>query len=455
MTAVNGSSIPAPFSQEAEEAVIGAILIDPAALLDLDFLRPDDFFILRHRMTFAAIQQIQARNEPIDFLTVQEQLKASRSLQDVGGPAWLLNLVNNTPTSIHAEVYGRLVQRAALRRRMMETARELTVLAQDEGLALEQVMNAAQSAVFSMLDAGADGRHEHHIGDMVDRLLARIEAQIENPDNRPSLPLGFRDLDEIFDGGLWRDDLTVVAARPAMGKTAFLLNAALNMARVGARVGITSLEMNEDALMMRLASAETGINLRRLRRGNVNQTEWARLLAAGEQLSGLPLFTNDAPAQTVEQVHACIRRWQMKHGIDVAIIDYLGLLHSADSARGRDENRTREIDRMMVGLKNLARDIHIPVVVAAQVNRAVELRQDKRPMLADLRDSGGIEASADNVVFIYRDVVYDEHTEHPNRAEFIVGKQRNGTTGSVVLHYERTLTKFLDARVDRIDLSKL
>lgn len=451
----NAPALAAPYSQEAEEAVLGAVIINPESLLDLDFLTSDDFFILRHRTVFKAMKRLQARNEPVEFITLQAELRGMNELTAIGGPAWLLSLTNNTPSSMYTEVYGRLVQRAALRRRMMTAANDLSLLAQNEGLSLDQVMERAQSVVFAMLDAGADSRHEHSMADMVDRLLARVEYTMENPGHRPALTTGFRDLDDLLSGGLWRDELTVLAARPAMGKTAFLLNTAVNMGRVGARVGITSLEMNEDALIMRMAATETGINLSTLRKGTLKNGEWPKLLEAAPALRALPIMTNDAPAQTVEQVHACIRRWQMRHGIDVAIIDYLGLLHSADTPRGKDENRTREIDRMMVGLKNLARDIHIPVIVAAQVNRAVEQRQDKRPMLSDLRDSGGIEASADNVIFLYRDVVYDENTEHPNAAEFIVAKQRNGPTHTVRLHYERQLTKFLDSRVQHIDLSGL
>jgi replicative DNA helicase len=459
MSAPNGSTPAvglAPFSQEAEEAVIGAVLVDPAVWLELTFLTPDAFFIVRHRYIWQAMARLAGRQDQIDYLTVQSELRAMGKLQDVGGPTYLLNLVNNTPTSIHAEVYGRLVFRAAARRRLLEAAANLNRLALDEHMALEDVLDGAQQTVISVIDSTADSRFEHQMPDVVDRMLGRIETAMEDPAQGWALPTGYKDLDTLLAGGLWRGDLVTVAGRPGMGKTAMLLGIAMNTARVGVRVGITSLEMNADSLVLRMAAMETGINLQKLRMGNLSRSEWQLVTRAAPGLSKLPIVTNDAPVQTIDQIHAQARRWQMMYGLDVLILDYLGLLHSADQPRGkRDDNRVMEISRMTRGCKELARDLNIPVVMAAQVNRGPDARTDKRPLLSDLRESGSIENDSDVVILLYRDVVYNDATENPNKAEIIVAKHRNGPTDTVVLHYERQLTKFLDARVNKIDLGAL
>lgn len=449
----NGTLV--PFSQEAEEGVIGAVLIDPAAWLDLTFLTSDAFYVLRHRYIWQALARLAERREAIDFLTVQDELRATGKLNEIGGPAYLLNLVNNTPTSKHAEVYGRLVFRAAARRRLLEASAQLQRLALDEELALESVLDGAQRTVIAVIDSTADSRFEHQMPDVVDRMIGRIEEQIENPSRAWALPSGFRDLDTLLAGGFWRGDLITVAGRPGMGKTAMLLGIAANTSRVGARVGITSLEMNADALVLRMAAMETGINLQTLRQGNLNRQEWQRLLHASAPLRDMPIVTNDAPVQTVEQIHAQARRWQMMYGLDLLILDYLGLLHSADLPRRREDNRVQEIAQMTRACKELARDLNIPVLMAAQVNRGPEARQDKRPLLSDLRESGSIENDSDVVMFIFREVVYDSATVNPEKAEIIVAKHRNGPTDTVALHYERALTKFVDARTERIDLSEL
>lgn len=446
-----------PFSQEAEESVLGAILISPAAGLDVPFLKPDHFFILRHRLIYEAILSLLGRSEPPDFITVQNELRSRGKLQDVGGPAYILHLINNTPTSIHAVAYAKLVYRAAIRRQMIAAADELRRAALDEMLSLEQVSGQAQTIVQEMIGASSDRHHEHTMADVVDELLTDIEEQLEHPERRPTVTTGFRELDYLLGGGAWAEDLLVVAGRPGMGKTALLINLALQAARVGKRVGVISLEMNAKSLVRRMIAMETGINLLKLRSGNLSQNEWAKVLPAAAALRPQQILTNDQPTQTVAQVHACFRRWQLMGGIDVAFVDYLGLLHSPEHLRTRraDEGRVRELDLMMRELKEMARTLGVPVWVAAQVSRKAEDRADKRPTLSDLRESGGIENTADVVAFLYRDVVYNGATESPNKAEIIIAKHRNGPTDTISLHYERSLTKFADARTQKINLSSL
>lgn len=453
---MNTDSAP-PFSEEAEQAVIGAVLINPDTLLTLiSFLKPDHFFLLKHRMIFAACLALHHKREPVDFLTVQAELSAAGKLKDVGGAPALLNLVNNTPTSIHAEVYGQLVYRAAVRRRLLEAAARVTATAKDETLSLEDTLSTAQSILFDVLSEGKTGQHEQTAATMTDALLDYVEGLIEQPDRRPAVTTGLRDLDHLLMGGFWPSDVVVLAGRPGSGKTALMLEMATACAEAGVPVGITSLEMDADALMRRVASSRTGIPLAALRTGHVQPQQWAALLAAATKLRALPLITNDKPAQTVGQVYACLRRWKMETGLRVAFLDYIGLLHAADKTltRKQQDNRARELDEMMTMIKQVARELKITFVVAAQLNRAVEQRADKRPVSADLRESGGLENTADIVALLFREVMYNEAVEDPNKAELIVTKHRNGPTDTVILHYDRELTKFSDARRVVIDFGE-
>lgn len=443
-----------PFSQEAEEAVIGAILINPGVLLGLaDFLAADHFFLTRCRLIYLACLALYKRQDAIDFLTVQAELDAQGKLKDVGGPAALLNLVNNTPTSIHADVYAKLVYRAALRRNLMAVAEQVKALAQDETLPVEQVMEQAQAAVFTALASQLGKRHEHTLAQLTDRLLDTVEQLIEQPERRPTVTTGFRDLDTLLAGGFWPQDVVIVAGRPGMGKTALLLEMAFASAAAGVPVGVTSLEMDADALTRRLAASLTGIPLAAIRTGQLNPAQWATLLDKAGKMHALPMITNDKPAQTIRQVDACIRRWQLEGDVRVAFLDYIGLLHSVDErlTKRQQENRVRELDDMMTMVKEIARSTGITFVVAAQLNRQVEGRQNKRPMSADLRESGGIENTADIVALLYREVVYNEACDDPNKAELIITKHRNGPIGTVMLHYDPALTKFSNARRAYVD----
>jgi replicative DNA helicase len=270
------------------------------------------------------------------------------------------------------------------------------------------------------------------MSDMLNTMLDDID-HVREGGRVATCPTGFRDLDFLLGGGFWRGDAVTVAGRPGMGKTAFLLQVAANAARVGVRVGIHSLEMDHGALIRRMAAAETGINSMKLRTGQLNDAEYRRVLDAAGVLGKLPIWVNDEPMQTPAAIYAQARRWQMRHGLDLIVLDYIQILHSL--AKFKAGQRQEEVSWFMRSIKAIARKLGVPILLAAQLSRACEARQDKRPMLSDLRESGSIEQESDTVMFLYRDVYYNPETENPNLLEVIVGKQRNGPTDTIHLIY--------------------
>lgn len=440
----------APYSQEAEEAVIGAALTDPQSL---DKTAPivtfHDFYILRHAYIWEALTNLHERREVADFVTAQEEIRALGYLDSIGGPAYLLQLINNTPTSRHAEAYAMLVKRAAVRRRLLACADEFKALAIEEDLPLEKVLAEAASRFATVQDASLENDDES-LASIVARITSEVEYRMENPD-QIGIPSGFRDQDELL-CGYQRTDLIITAARPGMGKTSKILTEAFNMAKLGVRVGICSLEMNREQLVQRLLSIETGINTQAIRMGRLTPQQWSLFVKASGYIPKLPIAITDMPRLTPDLVRTKALRWMNSTGLDMLYVDYLQILGTDGRFR---ENRTAEVGYFAREMKQLARELKIPVHCAAQLNRNVEERNDKRPVLSDLRDSGEIEQEADVVMFIYRDAVYNEATEFPNRADIIVAKHRNGPTGTFSLYFEKSLTKFADKRTQMIDLSQL
>ena len=438
----NGSTAPA--SIEAEEAVIGSLLIDPSFWPDIAALiQANDFYILRHQYIFSAMARLQSRSDSIDFITVQEELRAMGKLKDVGGPAFLLGLVTKTPTSSNWEVYARLVQRAAVRRRLLVAADEMKRLAMDEDSATELVLEQAEQSFNVVIDSFAEQSSDHSMSEMVDGMMAEIEA-IMDGGRVSTCATGFKELDLLLGGGFWRGDVITVAGRPGMGKTAFMLQVALNAARVGVRVGIHSLEMDQGALIRRLAASESGINLTKLRTGKMTDAEYGRLVDVVGTLGPLPIMVNDEPMQTPAAVFAQARRWQMRMGLDLVVLDYVQILNGMGKFKAGQ--RQEEIAWFMRSMKVVARKLGVPILLAAQLNRGVEARQDKRPLLSDLRESGSIEQDSDTVMFLYRDAYYNPATENPFLLEAIVAKQRNGETNTISLIYEPSRQRITDHR---------
>ncbi|MBC8097861.1 MAG: replicative DNA helicase [Armatimonadetes bacterium] len=437
-----------PYSDEAEEAVIGAILMNPDSYFTVaSFLRAEDFLLTRHKILWEALERLSRRDEPVDYLMLVQELRDMRALEEIGGAPYITRLISNTPTSIHAEFYGRIVERTAIRRRLMNAADEIKVLAVDEKRDVETVITEAEKLMFNVTDRQLK-RDFVPLGDAVSVYFDQIDRLMNDPSITLGVPSGFKDLDELL-GGFQRSDLIIFAGRPGMGKTSFMLSTAVNSARLGARVAIFTMEMGADQLVQRMISMETGINSHQLRLGKLSQREYDRFVEAAGRISRFPIFIDDTPALNPLQMRTKCRRLQHEHGLDMVMVDYLQLMNSGGTY---ENNRVQEISFITRAVKELARELNVPIFSAAQLSRAVEQRQDKRPLLSDLRESGSIEQDADIVMFLYRDAVYNEATEFPNMAEIIVSKHRNGATGTLSLYFDNTLTKFMDGAVRRVDL---
>lgn len=442
----------APFSQEAEESVLGAVMINPDAYYPVAlFLKPDDFYLTRHQYIWQAMERLAAKKTPFDFVTVREELSAMNRLQDIGGASYLLMLTNSVPTSLHAEVYGRMVQRTAVRRRLLHCADEFKALAVDEELTLEKVLGDAEKRFLSVRDTSLEDDTESLV-DVVGRMVEEVEQRMLNPDKPTGILTGYKDWDEVT-GGLHAPDLTIIAARPGMGKTALMLNIALNAARLGARIGFASQEMDRNQLVYRLAAMESGLNQQLIKQGRLSQAQWGMFVKACGEIGKLPITIDDANRLTPMMLRTKALRWRNHHGLDLLMVDYLQILSSGGAFKQNE--RVAEVGYFARELKQLARELRMPIIAAAQLSRNLENREDKRPQLSDLRESGEIEQEADLVHFIYRDVVYNEATEFPNRADIITAKHRNGATGSVAMHFEKSTTRFSDQRTRTIDLSSL
>jgi replicative DNA helicase len=439
-----------PANLEAEQAVLGSLLIDPDAILKVaNFLRPEDFFRERHSWLYDVMLALHERREPLDFVTVVDELERRGQIEELGGPAYVTDLIGSTPTSINVDFYARIVERTALLRRLIGAAGEIASLAYDESQEVDEVIDRAETLIFGVSEARIH-RDLMPIRAIMGNVVDRIDFLTRNRDTLMGVPTGFTLLDRLL-GGLQKSDLIILAARPAMGKTSLALNVALNAAkRYMARVAIFSLEMSNEQLAQRLLSTETGIDSHRLRLGNVHEEEWPILLEAANVLAGANIFIDDTPAASVNEIRTKCRRLYAEHGLDLVLIDYMQLM--SGQGNGRGENRQQEISYISRSLKSLARELNVPVIALSQLSRAVESRTDKRPMLSDLRESGSIEQDADVVLFIYRDDYYNEDSEQQNIADVIVAKHRHGSTGSVSLFFRKELTQFRDLEIQRTEL---
>jgi replicative DNA helicase len=430
-----------PHSVEAEEAVLGSVLIDPEAIYRVSsFLKADDFYIVKNQWVWSAGLTLHERREPIDFVTITRELAARNQLDELGGPAYISHLINVVPTAIHAEGYGRIVERAALRRRLLSAASDIAQLAYEESDDIDQTIDSAEQALFGVSQRRVS-RDMLPISEAIRNYYDRIEYLYEHRGEPLGIPTGFYDLDKML-GGLQKSDLIIIAARPGVGKTSLMLNVALNSARkYHQRVAIFSLEMSNEQIVQRLVSGETGIDSQRLRSGELNDDEWGTFVHATSVLSETSIYVDDTPSISALQLRTKARRLYAEFGLDLIIIDYLQLM----TGDNRSENRVQEISYLSRALKALARELNVPVLVASQLSRAVEQRSDKKPVLSDLRESGSIEQDADIVMFIYREDVYDENSPRKNIAELMIAKHRNGPTGSIELYFERNLTQFKNA----------
>lgn len=440
-----------PHSREAEEAVIGAVLINPEAYYDVaQFLQSDDFYIHRHRWIWEVFNHLHERRSPIDFLTVSEELDQMGKLAETGGPAYLTALINNVPTSLHAEAYGRLVEETAIRRRMLTAANDIAKLAYQEGTAIDAVMDEAEKAIFGVSERRMT-RDLQSIQQVLSDYYDRIDQLASRDEDTYGVPTGFIDLDRLL-GGLQPSDLLIVAGRPGMGKTAFMLSVAKNAAQIHKKhVAIFSLEMSNEQLVQRLIAQETGIDSQRLRTGKLEEHEWPVFTHAIEVLSDTRVFLDDTPGLSPLQLRTKARRLHLEYQIDLIVIDYLQLM----SGGIRTDNRVQEVSHISRNLKILARELNVPVLAAAQLSRAVEQRADKEPQLSDLRESGSLEQDADIVMFIHRPEMYERDALKQNIAQIKVSKHRNGPVGTIELVFRNNLAKFENAATRTVDLSQV
>ncbi len=430
-----------PHSREAEEAVLGSVLVNTEVYYDVaHFLSADDFFLHRNGWIWEAFVSLQEQRLPIDLLTVAEELERQGRLDQAGGHAYLTSLINNVPSSIHGEAYAHMVEESATRRRLLDAANRIAKLAYQTDSLLEDVVDESEKAVFGV----SERRLPHQlqpIKQVLSEYYDRIDYLARHQDETIGVPTGFIDLDRLL-GGMQPSDLLIIAGRPGQGKSGFCISVAKNASQLHKKhVALFSLEMSNEQLVQRLVAQETRINSQRLRLGEIHDDEWPLFTQAVSALGEAHIFLDDTPSISPLQLRTKCRRLHMELGLDLIIVDYLQLM-TGDT---RIDNRVQEVSYISRNLKALARELNVPVLAAAQLSRAVEQRADKRPVLSDLRESGSLEQDADIVMFIYRPDQYETDTLKQNVAEIMVAKHRNGPVGSVELVFRKSLAKFENA----------
>ncbi len=433
-----------PHNIEAEQSVLGSLLIDRDAIIKVaSQVKPEDFYHGANGLIYQAILDLYNRREPTDFLTLSDELTRRERLDQVGGVAYLSSLLSAVPTAVHVEYYGKIVERSATLRRLIDAGAAIVGIGYRDGIDTEEALDAAERAIFDVSQRRSS-RDFQSISEVLERFFDQIDYLQQNRGGVVGIATGFADLDQLT-GGLQRSDLIILAARPSVGKTALALGVAYGAGvQHGKTVGIFSLEMSAEQLVQRLLATETGVDSHRLRLGQIDDHEWDRISRAFGRLAEAQIFIDDSPGLSVMEIRTKARRLLAEHGVDLLIVDYLQLMHAR-----RSENRVQEISEISRGLKGLARELNIPVIALSQLSRAVESRSDHRPMLSDLRESGSIEQDADIVMFIYRDEVYDPNTEKKGIAEIIVAKHRNGPVGTVNLRFFDKTARFADLELYR------
>src|SRR6266705_71152 len=434
-----------PQNIEAECGVLGSIIIDPEAIVQVaEFLFPDDFYRDAHRTIYEVILQLYEQREPADFITICDELERRNKLEAVGGASYITSLINQVPTSGNVEFYGRIVERNAILRRLIEAAGQIAAVAYEEEDA-DVALDKAEQLIFNISQRHARSDFSL-LRDILSEYMNKLDQLHERRGTIVGVPTGFADLDHLT-GGLQKSDLIILAARPAVGKSSMALTMAHNTAVKHQRsVAIFSLEMSKEQLVQRLLSMDAGIDQQRLRTGWIEDEEWDRIIYAMGTLSEANIWIDDTPGISTMEMRSKARRLQAEHNIDLIIVDYLQLMQSSVGGK-RNENRVMEISEISRNLKGLARELDVPVMALAQLSRQVESRQSKVPQLSDLRESGSIEQDADIVMFIYREDVYNPDTERKNIADIIVAKHRNGPVGEVSLYFQASQTRFCDLEV--------
>ncbi|HWR61726.1 MAG TPA: replicative DNA helicase [Clostridia bacterium] len=429
-----------PNSVEAEQSVLGAMLLDKEAISTAtETISGEDFYREAHKEIFEAIVDIYNRSEPVDLITLTEKLKTRKTLDAVGGITFLTNLMDAVPTTHNVKYYAKIIEEKSLLRRLIKTSNEIISKSYQAAEDIGEIIDDAEKGIFNIsLNRSTQGFT--HVKNILNVNFDKIEELYLNKGRITGVSTGFADLDEKL-SGLQKSDLVLVAARPSMGKSSFMMNIVQHAAvRDKVTTAIFSLEMSKEQLTQRLLCAEALIDAHRLRIGDINEDEWVKLARAMGPLSESPIFIDDTPAISITEMRAKCRRLKLEHNLGLIVIDYLQLMQG----KGSSESRQQEISEISRSLKALAREINVPVVALSQLSRAPEMRADHRPILSDLRESGAIEQDADVVMFLYRDEYYHPDSEKKNIGEIIIAKQRNGPTGTVELVWLGQFTKFVN-----------
>jgi len=429
-----------PQQIEAEQSLLGGIMVDSSGLPSaLEVLKGDELYKESHRIIFTAIQDLFERHEPVDILTVTNLLEERKQLESVGGASYIAALTDAMPTSSNVGAYAKIINEKAVMRRLIQSANEIISFAYGGGKSSEEVLDTAEAAIFRIAERKIRNSY-FPLKEVIKKNIETIEHYQEYRETVTGVPSGYKDLDKLT-AGFQKSDLIIIAARPSMGKTALGLCIARNAAKEsGVPVGFFSLEMSKEQLAMRLLCSEARVDSHKIRSGFLSRQECGKLLQAAGLFMDVPIYIDDTPAISPLELRAKARRIMADQGLGLVVVDYLQLM------RGREtvERREQEISEISRSLKGLAKELDIPVIAIAQLNRKVEERADKRPLLSDLRESGAIEQDADVIAFIYRDELYAKQAcKEPGVAEIIIGKQRNGPSGETVkLAYISTYTRF-------------
>lgn len=431
-----------PQNLEAEQSILGAIILDNDALPRVvEDLKPDDFYKEAHRRLYRVMLDLFDKSEPVDIITLTDYLRRSNELETIGGLSYLSFLANSIPTSANIKYHSKIIREKSLLRSLIKTATHITTRVYEDNLDADEMVDYAEKQIFDIADKRTKASFVS-LKDVIKDTFKMIELLYDKKESVTGVPSGMKDLDELT-SGFQAGDLIVIGGRPGMGKTAFALNIAQHVAIDGREpVAVFSLEMAKEQLALRMLCAESMVNSAHVRKGFISKEDWPKLTNAAGRLAEASIFIDDSSAITVLEIRAKARRLKMEHGaLSLVVVDYLQLMRS----RGNFERREQEISEISRSLKALAKELKVPVIALSQLNRGVEQRHEKKPTLADLRESGAIEQDADVIIFLYRDEFYNPNNPaNKGKADIIVAKQRNGPTGTISLTFLAECTRFVD-----------
>ena len=429
-----------PHSVESEQSILGSIILDKDAIITVaETINPSDFYKEAHKIIYESMLSLNSNNEPIDLITLIEELRKEGHLDNIGGISYLTSLSTIVPTTSNVKYYANIVKEKSVMRQLIKASNEIINLGYDASTDVQEILNKAEKSIFD-ISQEKSGDDIQPINAVLQDTFAMIEKLCTEKKEVTGITTGFKDLNKKING-LQRTDLILLAARPAMGKTAFSLNLVQNAALKGdASVAVFSLEMSKEQLVQRMLSAQSNVELSKIKTGTLGESDWPRIIDGMAVLSEAKIFIDDTPGIKISEIRSKCRRLKMEKGLDLILIDYLQLMEG----EGKNENRQQEIAKISRSLKILAKELDCPVVALSQLSRSPELRKDHRPILSDLRESGSIEQDADIVMFLYRDEYYHDDSEKKNIGEVIVAKNRHGETGNVELVWFGQVQKFAD-----------